>query len=103
MGEIYSNARDTIPCGRSADSLGGCFTGERNPRPIQLCDVAPGWKDSDGLPVLLYASSAQTLHNWVTTRAWALQKSVLSPRVLYFDFEQIFWRCNTNRVGLSEI
>ncbi|KAK4159682.1 heterokaryon incompatibility protein-domain-containing protein [Cladorrhinum sp. PSN259] len=62
------------------------FTAAVELSPLQTVSTGP---DVD--PVVPPADSQQ--------RAWVLQERLLSPRILHFAENQVFWECNTNVAG----
>ncbi|KAI1111257.1 heterokaryon incompatibility protein-domain-containing protein [Nemania sp. NC0429] len=99
MPAIYSNATVTV----SAASAATCDDGFLNPRnavdfnritfrmPVQLSEgetrfvfLAP-WEER----IQLKSMAKEPIND----RAWTLQEHVVSPRVLYYSFQQLHWIC----------
>lgn len=92
MGVIYSNSTVTI----AAHSAGQCNEGflwrSRVPSNLHITTCAGGFSLS--LPPL----SGQQLRrrffeSEITKRAWVLQELTLSPRMLHFVEDHVFWEC----------
>jgi hypothetical protein len=104
MGEVYKNSFLNVAAAGAADGTEGCFF-RRNPASLQLSRVElvrelflprrdvkgvthpyyllyhrPSWKD------MLEEAK-------LNRRAWIVQERILSPRVLHFDRQQLFWEC----------
>ena len=100
MGQIYSSADITISAASANDCQSG-FLGKRhswwNARdgpPIRLPYLCPdGAIGAIHLVRFGSASSQEPLH----LRAWPFQEHMLSPRLLTYGAEQIFWRCSKDR------
>lgn len=109
MGSIYHNAFLTI----SAASASACAQGFLNVRPnpqfaVKLYSTTPTFQSislqlrqsSDIIghvaltPMLEEAEAARC--DPVVYRAWTLQESLLSTRLLIYGGTQLFWRCKTN-------
>jgi len=90
MGSIYKNATLTIAAANTTSVQESFLT----PRPIPQCCT---------LPYLLPNGTYGTLWikdkfpNWILSpldsRAWALQESLLSPRILWYGPADLKWKC----------
>lgn len=95
MGNVYKNALCNIAATGALDSSIGCFW-DRNPLLVQPCKLDFTWelpfKGSyycvDGSLWPKNIGEAPLNH-----RAWVTQERILSPRVLHFGMQQIFWEC----------
>lgn len=90
MAGVYENCLCNLAATRSRNSHGGFFF-ERNKQFLSHCYV-----DINGHNFQLSCSrdwklglDLAPLHQ----RAWVLQERFLSPRVLYFSYDQLFWEC----------
>ncbi|KAF2420546.1 HET-domain-containing protein, partial [Tothia fuscella] len=103
MASIYRNSYLTIAAVSAHNSSEGLFLD--NPGSTKFIDDP---FDSDKgrrvylLPFTRGASKdSDPTHFWpLTSRAWTLQECLLSPRLLCFARDQIYWRCS--RTFLSE-
>ena len=95
MGNVYQKAFCNLAATRASDSGGGCFW-DRNPLLAQACKVDFTWE-------LPYAGSYYCVDGslWpknigeapLNRRAWVTQERILSPRILHYGEQQIFWEC----------
>ena len=97
MQSVYSNSWCTIAATAFLDGQQGLFTTRK---PAEVFDlpsvVASGWPY--GQPKTYHCVSPS---HWkrniddapLCQRAWVLQERLLSPRVLHFAENQIFWKC----------
>lgn len=98
MGSVYTHAYLTIAASRSPDSESG-FLNPRSGLEVVQMRVKPAlwgslskqYQYSLGLETN-YSDMAGPL----TTRAWAFQERILSPRILHFTKSGIFWECWTD-------
>lgn len=105
MGSVYANTQFTIATDTSAGPNAGCFNkpqenGNGICRP--WCRITSTLHD--GSPSTLYFHRKPRLqfphnHPWpvdrgvLNTRGWTLQERILSPRILHYNNEQLFWEC----------
>ena len=97
MGDIYQNAHVTLSAARSASVNEGFLqsryiSGERGFRVPFLCHDG-----RLGSVILWIGREGAGAHEPINKRAWCLQESLLSPRVLEFGTHQLLWRCAQNR------
>lgn len=118
MTSIYRNAFVTISALSSRGSSSGIFRDHHSrrsdewgvrPPPMRLVrdhslgvtvglDSSP---ESGEVAYALWIDSTHDLENLrmlcagspLTKRAWCLQESLLSPRIIFFGEEQVYWRC----------
>ncbi|RYP71479.1 hypothetical protein DL770_008120 [Monosporascus sp. CRB-9-2] len=102
MDSVYKNAWCTIAATHARDSTEGLFV-ERDPRVLQPCpyevpeDVrTPKYGTDRNNP--FYVVDTNLWHYNIafaplTSRAWVVQERLLSPRILHFAAEQVFWEC----------
>lgn len=97
MGQIYQNAFLTISAGRASTCNDG-FLG-RDFDVLDLYSLPSPIGGPDGSLVIPQNNYKSNLMNPptqpVTTRAWTLQETMLSQRLLIFTDVQVFWRCQT--------
>jgi hypothetical protein len=100
MGAIYSISYITIAADWSTSAIGGCYN-------MASDTVLEGDKDLIRITSILSDNSKSSLYlGWayrrklpeiegsiLTTRAWAYQERVLSPRILHFTKKQVSWEC----------
>lgn len=92
MGEIYKNATVTIAAASSASANEGFLEDRPIPDVCQLPLCLPNghcgkiWLRGARMP------PAEPLEG----RAWALQESLLSPRLLYYGKQELLWACQTS-------
>lgn len=104
MASIYSNAFVTISAMSSPGSSTGIFgeTDTADTRDPYLSRGVPLRLSSESEEVV-YALPAQSedpenlarlyLNAPLALRAWTLQESILSPRIIFYGKDQIYWRC----------
>jgi hypothetical protein len=102
MGYVYRNAFLTISTSSSPSSTHGIFRTANQGRGRHMAKVfcqAP--KAARGEEVyfrsIMYPNRSREFH--LRDRAWVLQESLLSPRVLSYCSNQIFWSCRTARIS----
>jgi hypothetical protein len=103
MSYIYAGSVFTIAALKSADSLGGCFTRQRNPLGarelhVEELDIHVERLNETRLWDLEVDSSgfhASPLH----TRAWVVQERLSAPRTLYYGSMGIYWECRYTRAS----
>lgn len=95
MGKVYQNALCNIAATGASDSSVGCFW-ERNPLLAQACKVDIAWE----LPLegTYYCVDGSLWPRNVgeaplNRRGWVVQERILSPRILHFGVQQLFWEC----------
>lgn len=113
MAEIYSNATLTIAATGSSDLHGGClfdrWCHQRNPpRILSMKSVelkAQVNKSSQAIHVRLLPTAHETFligsgfldrTGALMRRAWAFQERLLSPRIIHFHHEELFWECKAS-------
>ncbi|KAK3367336.1 heterokaryon incompatibility protein-domain-containing protein [Lasiosphaeria ovina] len=101
MGDYYGNALCTIAATGAQDNSKGCFL-ERPGRlfPVASCVLAP-WMTGEGRtrtfhlhpkapPMWVHAISYAPLYS----RGWAMQERALSPRILHWAEDALYWECS---------
>ena len=95
MGILYSNAFLTISAAASTDSTQGIF------RPRSVSSIPPvkiDPRDSDYTSLYVAQCSENTpfeKRQPIDSRAWCLQETTLSPRVLVYGTEMLGWLCDS--------
>ena len=100
MMEVYSNAVLTIAAGNAIDSSKGLFR-HRKPESIIVPEIKLSWENlpqGDYCIVDGWLWYRDVDHAQLATRAWAVQERFLSPRVLFFGAQQMFFECNCVRL-----
>jgi len=95
MSYIYSNAFLTITAGGSTDSSQGIFRARSIP-PFPPVEIQPRDSDLTRLYVANFIEDIpfETPHP-TDDRAWCLQETALSPRVLIYGREMMGWLCDS--------
>lgn len=108
MGEIYRHAALNIAAG-GAQNINSQLIGHRDPTLVNICQIRLDWENlavqvgrssdkpnwSVGSYFVFGANYIQgeILETPLNRRAWVLQEQQLSPRILHFGKNQVFWRC----------
>ncbi|KAE8451812.1 hypothetical protein EG329_002652 [Mollisiaceae sp. DMI_Dod_QoI] len=111
MGAYYKSAYVTISASGADDGTVGCFLA-RNPasiqpillsirlhqakESIQVISRQPYFKVAPRRPTSLGMSR-------LDRRAWCLQESIMSPRLLKFGHHQLEWACNTKLASENDV
>ncbi|KAH6625562.1 heterokaryon incompatibility protein-domain-containing protein, partial [Boeremia exigua] len=94
MCDIYSGSYLTIAASRSEDSTGGCYS------IADTIQETPQWftnANNEQYSVNMRLSIQHELETSpLIQRAWFFQERVLSPRVVHFGPDELYWEC---RVG----
>ena len=91
MEHVYKNTFFNISADHSESSLGGCFSDRLayKTTPVQYA--------VEGLGQLFFLSRntfmRSLIESPIAARAWVVQERFLSPRILHFTADQIFWEC----------
>lgn len=105
MGQVYANSRLTLAATASSDSHGGLCR-QRDPRLTGAIILFPQWT---GLHMESQEYICTSYEGWrndvdaapLQKRGWVLQERILSPRILHFTNQQLFWECWTKRASES--
>lgn len=104
MSKVYMYSFINIAATASDSSTGGCFR-ERDGRTVLPTEVYIQWHDSSRenngeLPKVKYRLvlhkdlwTRKLVNEPLNRRCWILQERILSPRVIHFGQEQLFWEC----------
>ncbi|KAI1200918.1 hypothetical protein F5X97DRAFT_291646, partial [Nemania serpens] len=91
MATIYENSYVTLAATKSRNGAGGCFSSASPEcRAHELrCN------DDFGVPYTVYVR--RNLHNDYNNplleRGWVFQERILSPRVIHFSAQELYWEC----------
>ncbi|MCJ1441565.1 MAG: hypothetical protein MMC23_002054 [Stictis urceolatum] len=103
MAEVYQNSYLNIAASNGDSSHAGLALSTPPSLSISTCPSTCASQDScqNHTSYVRPWSAVSTDFNKQTlqTRAWALQESILSPRVLYFCNEQLVWQCHGSLQG----
>ena len=100
MGQIYKNGLVNIAATAAVDSDGGIFN-DRDPLLVQPLGIVTKWP--------IYGKAVRDIGQYycwddtlwsesvlqapLNNRGWVLQERLLSPRILHFCADQVFWQC----------
>lgn len=92
MGNVYEHAVCTIAADGAKNGNTGCFIQAplRQPKCISFPNSGLLWLNASSDEVSLEYES----HGPLAKRAWTLQERVLSPRILHFGTNGVFWECD---------
>lgn len=101
MAEVYMNAHVTIAASASEGSLSGIFNRKSSSRLDTVRYFQIDNHMSSGEKSTMYLLADYPAGRWdvdvsrakLSTRAWCCQERLLSPRVLHFGINQIYWEC----------
>jgi hypothetical protein len=96
MGDVYKNSFLNIAATGSKESSEGYFH-KRSYDFIEPIEVSPTWKKSTKGPYLWLHNIGLVRYvlnmSPLLQRGWVLQERLLSPRVLHFGKDELFWEC----------
>lgn len=95
MGQVYANAYLNIAASASCDGDGGLFHRE-NALWANPCIINNQRDDDMAFRYLCHRNQVwarQIESAPLGKRAWVMQERMLSPRVIHFASEQVFWEC----------
>ncbi|KAI3316817.1 heterokaryon incompatibility protein-domain-containing protein [Xylariaceae sp. AK1471] len=99
MGMVYANTYLNISATSARNSYQGCYV-SRDPAKVAGLPVARIHSDSDRTSWFKFVYSGIWIQNVdqapLHQRGWVLQERLLSPRVLHFSADQVFWECREN-------
>lgn len=94
MAHIYSKCVVNISASHGRDSEAGCFAAKG------LLSRPCAFRTSTGeLCGLEYVSYRWLQDSHIFSRAWVFQERLLSPRVVYFDANDVYWECKALRAS----
>jgi hypothetical protein len=97
MASIYQNAVLTLAATSSSNSNGGCFVkapAKHQSRKWRFIDAE---NNAYEIHTRTHLNHSRFLH-WelpLSTRAWAFQERLLSPRLLHFTDNELIWECSS--------
>jgi hypothetical protein len=103
MIQVYQNLIINISAIQSTNSNGGLFV-QRNPNTLTPPCIQLSFPNNHKQNVKL-----SFIHYWkdeveqapLTTRAWVVQERILSPRIVHFGREEVFWECKEHAISES--
>lgn len=95
MGDIYASSFLTIAARGSVNSAGGLFIQrEPEPPPCRLRYECTKHSLSGSMYIRSPVFQPERLRDTpLDTRGWVLQERLLSPRILYYGQQQLYWEC----------
>jgi hypothetical protein len=102
MADIYSNAYIVIAADHARNASEGCFH-LRPEKSSSVVDI-PGYADQVTISLLDNSSELDSENGGLSsqplsTRGWAYQERLLSPRVIHFASKQMYYECNHGIFG----
>ncbi|KAK4442856.1 heterokaryon incompatibility protein-domain-containing protein [Podospora aff. communis PSN243] len=98
MGDVYGNAWCNIAATASTDGPGGCFRTRDPILPLPVTIPSPTWASLPQGPYHAFDvdnMKRSVSHAPLNTRGWVVQERLLSPRIIHFAADQIYWECLT--------
>lgn len=94
MGEVYRHSTCNIAATAAFDGRDGCFS-TRDPLMARPCIVKGRVGPNRGTQAIVtqYMWEDSITNAPLNRRAWVLQERMLSPRILHFAKNQVFWTC----------
>ncbi|PQE07998.1 heterokaryon incompatibility protein [Rutstroemia sp. NJR-2017a BVV2] len=95
MHKVYAHSVCNIVAADSRGPEDGLFR-TRDAAHVQVFELQPEWTDYPKTNFIVWddgALSRDLLESPLYKRGWVLQERFLSPRLLHFGEQQIFWRC----------
>lgn len=98
MEKVYRYSFINIAATGAENAAKGCFW-DRNPQAVLPTEIWIGWSNhEESKTKYRVVPEPQIFARKLTDeplnrRAWVLQERILSPRVLHFGHEQLFWEC----------
>jgi hypothetical protein len=96
MASIYQNATLTLAATSSCDSTGGCFAKSSATYQSRKWNFTDTENNAFEIHTRISLDHDE-FSRWalpLSTRAWAFQERVLSPRVLHFTENELIWECS---------
>ena len=98
MGDIYLNSVCTIAATASKDGSEGCFRLRNRPCQVWEDDERGIFVDTEGtVPLERYRRDVNS--GPLNKRAWVLQERYLSPRILHFAENAVYWDCQETHLS----
>jgi hypothetical protein len=98
MARIYKNSLLTIAAAAgTADRAQGCFRtrSRMQTRPLDIKSLFPGGSSQYIFADRRITQDGARPMSALDARAWVLQEQLLSPRVLSYSNEELYWNCTT--------
>ncbi|KAK3403414.1 heterokaryon incompatibility protein-domain-containing protein [Sordaria brevicollis] len=98
MGEVYGRSYLTIAARAARNARDGCFIA-RAVSGTSICQLEYSSKSEPTIPrgkIYIIDPSfliEQANHSPLDTRGWVLQEKVLSPRIIHYGAQQVYWEC----------
>jgi hypothetical protein len=95
MTDVYANSWCNIAATAACNGNEGCFQ-DRDPTTLELCSVTSEWTDYENRTFYLHDTGLWdegVTYAPLNLRAWVLQERLLSPRILHFGRDQLYWQC----------
>ena len=103
MGEVYSHALLNISATGAEDGDGGLFHGDflpsQHPCILPVPTSNPAIPPNSTICFILDNWDSQIEDASLANRGWVLQERILSPRVLHFAKDQMYWQCWEAQLG----
>lgn len=101
MGEVYGRSYLTIAARGARNAQDGCFI-PRTMSDTSICPLYYSSKSDPSIPRgLIYIIDPafpieQPNQSPLDTRGWVLQEKILSPRIIHYGAQQVYWECRQN-------
>lgn len=98
MGEVYGRSFLTIAARAARNAQDGCFI-PRRVSTVSICRLSYLAKDDPSIPLgtISILDPAFMIEDPrqspLDTRGWVLQEKILTPRVVHYAAQQIYWEC----------
>ncbi|KAL2135825.1 hypothetical protein VTI74DRAFT_6754 [Chaetomium olivicolor] len=107
MGEYYGNALCTIAATGAADCAEGLFMERPAQRYPAVSCALPSWTTPEEKVETLHIRPSTRTPLWwdmvvkspLYRRGWAVQERALSPRILHFTANALYWECSAMRAA----
>lgn len=94
MANIYASAVITIAATWSDDSNGGCYSQARDSYKAQRLNESGLYARTLTMDLMNVIRFNREVDEWpLLTRGWVFQEKHLSPRMLHYTKDQLFWEC----------
>ncbi|KAK1749783.1 hypothetical protein QBC47DRAFT_439820 [Echria macrotheca] len=103
MARVYQNGLPTIAASADQSENPGCFRTRKRKR-VRPLHCSAAWPD--GMPKYIFADRRASEDGTrpcraLDTRGWVLQEQLLSPRVLSYADQELYWDCLSLRASES--
>ena len=94
MGDVYKGSYLTIAARAASSAEVGCFIARREASTCRIEYQSPDRSLSGSIYILDPAFQLERITETpLDTRGWVLQERILSPRILHYGAQQIYWEC----------